>query len=60
MLNWFKQGPVRRLHRKYERLLVEARDLQRKGDIVGYAEKSSQAEAVLNEIDRLKVAAETR
>ena len=51
MLSWFRKDPVKDLQRKYEKLLVEARDLQRKGDIVGFAEKSSAAEEVLQEID---------
>ena len=56
MLSWFRKDPVKSLNRQYEKLLVEARDLQRKGDIVGYAEKSAFAEQVLKEIDELTAA----
>ena len=56
MLNWFKKDPLKDLNRQYERLLIEARDLQRNGDIIGYAEKSAKAEGVLQEIDRLQAA----
>jgi hypothetical protein len=36
--------------------LEEARDLQRGGDIKGYALKSAEAEKVLQEIERLEAA----
>jgi len=55
MLKWFRKDPLRQLTASYERLLLEARDLQRKGDIVGYAGKSVEADAVLKEIDRLQM-----
>lgn len=55
MLKWFRKDPLKQLTATYERLLLEARDLQRNGDIVGYARKSAEADAVLQEIDRLQL-----
>ena len=42
-----------RLQKKYERLLEEARDLQRKGDIQAFALKTEQAEKLAKEIETL-------
>ncbi len=54
MMSWFRKDPLAQLQKKYQRLLLEARDLQRNGDIVSFASKSAEAEAVLQEMDRLK------
>ncbi|TNE49780.1 MAG: Lacal_2735 family protein [Bacteroidetes bacterium] len=54
MLNLFKKDPIKKLQKKYETLLTEARDLQRSGDIKAFARKSAEAEEVLQEIDRLR------
>lgn len=43
MLNWFKRRRLEKLHRK---LLQEARDLQRRGDIVAFAAKTAEADKV--------------
>ena len=56
MLNWFKRDPVAALQKQYEKLLVEARDLQRNGDIIGFADKTAEAEEVLRQIDELQAA----
>lgn len=56
MLNWFKKDPVQALQKQYEKLLVEARDLQRNGDILGYADKTAESEQLLKQIDELRAA----
>lgn len=43
----------RRLHERYLALLAAARDLQRNGDIVAFAAKTAEAEAVAQELDAL-------
>lgn len=53
MFNLFKKDPVKELEKKYARLMEEAMQLQRKGDIKGYAAKIAEAEAVQKEIDAL-------
>lgn len=53
MFNFFKKNPTAKLEKQYEKLLEEAMQLQRKGDIKGYAVKSAEAEAVLQEIEKL-------
>lgn len=50
MFNLFKSNPTKKLEQKHERLLKEAMDLQRKGDIKGYAAKTAEAEKVMDEI----------
>jgi hypothetical protein len=53
MFNFFKKNPAAQLEKKYEKLLEEAMQLQRKGDIKGYAVKSAEAEEVLKEIEKI-------
>ncbi|MEY2949108.1 MAG: hypothetical protein RLZZ248_309 [Bacteroidota bacterium] len=53
MLNFFKKNPTAKLEKKYEKLLEEAMQLQRKGDIKAYAIKSAEAEEVLKEIEKI-------
>jgi hypothetical protein len=53
MFNFFKKNPTAQLEKKYEKLLEEAMQLQRKGDIKGYAIKSAEAEEVLQEIEKI-------
>ncbi|MEO0479710.1 MAG: DUF6435 family protein [Planctomycetota bacterium] len=44
-------GSQKRLQKEYEALLQQARDLQRSGDIRGYAEKMAQADEVAKRLD---------
>lgn len=53
MFNFFKKDPVKELEKKYALLMEQAMQLQRKGDIKGYAAKVAEAEAVQQEIDEL-------
>lgn len=54
MFNLFKKDPTRKLRKQYQQKLEEARDLQRKGDIQAYAQKTAEAEALMQEIERLE------
>ncbi len=53
MFGLFKKDPVKKLEKEYLRLLEEAMQLQRGGDIKGYAAKMAEAEAVQQRIDQL-------
>ena len=50
MLTWLKRRRLENLHRK---LLQEARDLQRRGDIVAFAAKTAEADKVERELAAL-------
>ena len=54
MLSFLKQISIKRLSSKYQKLMKEARDIQRSGDLKLYARKISAAEAVAQEIELLK------
>ena len=51
MFGFLKRDPIKNLEARYHRLLEEARDLQRKGDISGFAAKTSLAEELARRID---------
>jgi hypothetical protein len=53
MFGLFKKDPAKKLREQYARLLEEARDLQRAGDIKGFAQKSAEAEEVLKQLEAL-------
>lgn len=53
MFGLFKKDPAKQLRQQYEKLLEEARDLQRKGDIKGFAQKSAEADEVLKKLESL-------
>jgi len=57
MFGLFKKNPTKKLEAQHEKLLKEAMELQRKGDIKGFAAKSAEAEAVMEEILKIKNAA---
>lgn len=50
MIKWLKRRRLEKLHRK---LLEEARDLQRRGDIVAFAAKTAEADKVERELASL-------
>lgn len=54
MFGLFRKNPAQQLRGEYNRLLREARDLQRHGNIQGYALKSAEADEVLKELDALE------
>lgn len=54
MFNLFNKDPVKVLDKQYRQLLEEAQQLQRSGDIKGYALKTQEAEDVLKQIETLE------
>ena len=54
MFGLFKKDPLVNLQKSYNQLLEEAMQLQRKGDIKGYAAKMAESEIVMNEIEKIK------
>lgn len=46
--------PTSALEHKYDKLLREARDLQRKGDIPAFAKKTREADDLMKKIQELK------
>lgn len=47
-------SPTKALEKQYDKLLKEARDLQRKGDIPGFAKKTSEAENIRKKIEEFE------
>lgn len=58
MFGLFRKDPVKRRKAEYARLLEEARDLQRNGDIQGFAEKTAAAEELWKSIEELEASGE--
>lgn len=58
MFGFLRPDPIRRLEKRYAKLLEEARDLQRGGNMPAFAEKTAEAEAVGKELDDLRQAAQ--
>jgi hypothetical protein len=54
MFGLFKKDPTVKLEKKYQALLEEAMQIQRSGDIKGYARKMAEAEEVMQEISKLR------
>ena len=54
MFNLFRKDPNKQLEKEYQKLLEEAMQLQRKGDIKAYAKKMDEAEQVLKLIEENK------
>ncbi len=54
MFGLFKKDPAQKLERKHQRLLEEAMQLQRSGDIKAYAAKMAEADSVEKELDALR------
>ncbi|MGS2717333.1 DUF6435 family protein [Eionea flava] len=54
MFGLFKANPEKKLQAKYEKLLEEGMQFQRKGDIKSYSMITAEAEKVLAEIQALK------
>jgi hypothetical protein len=56
MFSFFKRNPIAKLEKQYLRLMEEARDIQRSGDLKAYARKIAESEELLEKIDTLKAA----
>jgi len=54
MFGLFKKDPAKALKKEYEALMKKGMEVQRSGDIKGYAQISAQAEEVLKKIEALK------
>lgn len=54
MFGWGKKDPVQQLQDAYNKKLEEARDTQRKGDIVGYSALMAEAEEIGKQMDQLQ------
>jgi len=54
MFNLFSKNPIKALEKEHQRLLVQARDLQRAGDIQAFAAKTAEAETLYEEIQQKK------
>lgn len=53
MFGIFKKDPIKKLQKELESKLIEARDFQRKGDIVEYSLMMSEAEEIGQKIDMI-------
>ena len=54
MFGLFKKDPIKKLEKEHRKLLEEAMQLQRGGDIKGYALKMGEAEEVEKKIEELR------
>ncbi len=54
MFGLFKKDPIKKMEKRYYAMLEEARDVQRSGDIKGYARLMGEAEELAKQIEALK------
>ncbi len=54
MFGLFKSNPEEKLKKQYQQKLEQARDLQRNGDIKGFAKLTAEAEDIMKQIEALK------
>ena len=54
MFGLFKKDPIKKLEKEYLKLMEEAMNIQRGGDIKAYAAKVAEAEKIQDQIDQLK------
>lgn len=54
MFGLFKKDPIKKLEKEYGKLMEEAMQLQRGGDIKGYAAKVAEAEALQEKMEELQ------
>ena len=54
MFGLFKKDPIKKLEKEYDAILLKARDVQRSGDIKGYAKLMAESEEILKKIDELR------
>ncbi len=54
MFGLFKKDPIKKLEKQYDKLMEEAMNIQRGGDIKGYAQKVAEAEEVQKKIEALR------
>lgn len=56
MFGLFKKDPAKKLEKEHQKLLEEAMNLQRGGDIKGYARKMAEVEEVEKKLEELRQA----
>ena len=54
MFGLFKKDPIKKLEKEYDAILLKARDVQRSGDIKGYAKIMAESEEILKQIETLR------
>ncbi|NRP11154.1 MULTISPECIES: DUF6435 family protein [unclassified Marinobacterium] len=54
MFGLFKKDPLKKLKKEYAELTEQAMQLQRNGDIAGYSQLTSKAEATYKKIQELE------
>ncbi|MEZ4935167.1 MAG: DUF6435 family protein [Saprospiraceae bacterium] len=54
MFGLFKKNPTKQLEQEYAKLMEEARDIQRSGDLRAYARKLEEAEEVMKKIEAVR------
>ena len=55
MFKLFNHNPTKKLQREYRKVLLEARDIQRSGDLKLYARKMEEAESIAHKIAQLSL-----
>ncbi|MEM7395202.1 MAG: DUF6435 family protein [Verrucomicrobiota bacterium] len=53
-MSLFKKDPVKKLQQQYEKKLLEARDMQRAGNIQAFSARSAEADELLKKIAAAK------
>ena len=53
MFSMFKKDPKKELQKEYEKLMKEAVERQRNGDIEGYSTLSAKADEIAKKLDQL-------
>ena len=56
MFGFLKSDPVKKLRKQYDAKLTQAQQAQRNGDIKGFAELSSEADAIWKKLQPLEQA----
>jgi len=54
MLSLFKKDPIKKLKKQYQKLLADAMQEQRRGDIRAYSDLVAKSEEIAKEIDAQK------
>lgn len=54
MFGLFKKDPAKALQQQYQKLMEEAMQLQRNGDLKNYALKIAEAEAIMKKLEALR------
>lgn len=54
MFGLFKNDPIKKLQKEYEKKMEQAVQRQRNGDIDGYSTLSQEADEIAKKIDELK------